>query len=173
WQKSRNALMPNLPIEVLRGRVKRAKEIGLDYKSYASIRAASGHDVIAFLFSSNALRAFVKSPQIPDDRLQQLNNVQDCARLAATLQPLSPEAFMAALPNDPAPLFNQIFAAPNFTSTWSQTRETLLTGLRADKLPRNGVVVIGDTTQERAWSEAARLAGYLSADRFFTSATQP
>ena len=59
WRKARKSLMKTLPIEILRVRVARAAEIGLDYKSYASIRAASGHDVIAFLFSSNALRVLV------------------------------------------------------------------------------------------------------------------
>lgn len=167
WQKSRAAMMPKLPLEILRIRVRRAKALGLDYQSYASIRAASGHDVIAFLFSSNALRAFAKSPEMPSDRLEKLTRLQDCRQLAATLQPLSTDRFMAALPKDPAPIFHQIFTAPRFTDTWSQTRATILHGLSHDKLPGNMVVVVGDTPAERTWSEAARLAGYLSADRFF------
>ena len=47
WGRARARLLPVLPIEVVRLRVKRAAEIGLDYRTYASIRAASGHDVIA------------------------------------------------------------------------------------------------------------------------------
>ena len=167
WQKSRNAMMPKLPLEVLRIRVARAKALGLDYTSYASIRAASGHDVIAFLFSSNALRAFAKSPEMPADRVEKLAGLQNSIQLAATLKPLSAEQFIANLPQDPAPLFDQIFAAPSFNATWSQTRTTLLRGLRPEKLPSNMVVVIGDTPSERNWAEAANLAGYLNADRFF------
>ncbi len=167
WQKSRAAMMPNLPLEILRIRVRRAKELGLDYTSYASIRAASGHDVIAFLFSTNALRCFVKSPEMPVDRLEKLAGLHNCSQLAATLAPLSPAQFMASLPENPAPLFNQIFTAPHAGATWSQTRTTILHGLSHDKLPSNMVVVIGDTSSERIWSEAAQLAGYLNADRFF------
>ncbi len=167
WQKSRNAMMPKLPLEVLRIRVARAKALGLDYTSYASIRAASGHDVIAFLFSSNALRAFVKSPEIPASRVEKLMRLQNSTQLAATLQPLTAEQFIASLPQNPAPLFDQVFTAPPFNATWSQTRTTILNGLQPEKLPSNMVVIVGDTPSERNWAEAANLGGYLNADRFF------
>ena len=60
--------MPTLPIEVLRLRVKRARELGLEYKTYASLRAATGHDVVAFRFSSNARRISAGQPGMPLDR---------------------------------------------------------------------------------------------------------
>ena len=41
WSKARADLIPNLPIEILRGRVRRAKELGLPYKTYASVRAST------------------------------------------------------------------------------------------------------------------------------------
>ena len=47
WRQARAALLPCLPIEVLRTRVKRAADLGLDYRTYASVRAATGHDVVA------------------------------------------------------------------------------------------------------------------------------
>ncbi|MEM9350184.1 MAG: hypothetical protein AAGA47_07975, partial [Pseudomonadota bacterium] len=56
WKKAREALLPTLPLMIVRMRVKRAKELGLDYKTYAGVRASTGRDVIGFLFSSNALR---------------------------------------------------------------------------------------------------------------------
>lgn len=56
WQEARARLLPVLPIEVVRTRVRRAAELGLDYKTYAGVRATTGHDLVAFLFSSNALR---------------------------------------------------------------------------------------------------------------------
>ena len=164
WKKARHELLPTLPIEVLRRRVARAKELGLDYKSYASIRAASGHDVIAFLFSSNALRVLAKSPEMPADRLQKLANITDCLRTAAVHRPLTPETVLATLPDR---VLDRAFAAPTFTDTWGQTRDIILQQLRTDRLPLDGVVVIGDTSQERAWVGAARLAGYVPADQFF------
>ncbi len=41
WRKARADLLPHLPIEVLRTRVRRAGELGLDYRTYASVRAAT------------------------------------------------------------------------------------------------------------------------------------
>ena len=47
WTKAREELLPTLPLEVVRLRVKRAAELGLDYRAYASFRASTGHDVVA------------------------------------------------------------------------------------------------------------------------------
>ena len=166
WTKARRELMPTLPIEILRRRVARAKEIGLDYKSYASIRASSGHDVIAFLFSSNALRVLAKSPDMPADRLSKLASVTVCHRSVAIHRPLR------AIPNLPDNILDSAFSAPTFIDTWGQTRDIIREQLHAERLPLDGVVVIGDTSQERAWVEAARLAGYVSADQFFAQSAQ-
>lgn len=160
WTKARKSLMKTLPIEILRTRVARAAEIGLDYTSYASIRAASGHDVIAFLFSSNALRVLPKSKIMPEDRVLKLDALQNINRLVALHAPLK------ALPEG-APLLES-FTAPNARHTWGETRGLILDQIHARKLPRDGVVVVGDTAHERAWVEAARLAGYVSAEQFFT-----
>jgi len=82
WGKARARLLPVLPIEVLRLRVKRAAEIGLDYRTYASIRAASGHDVIGFLFSTNALRLLPPQVALPVARREKLDAIQGAARAA-------------------------------------------------------------------------------------------
>lgn len=161
WSKARKSLMKTLPIEILRVRVARAAEIGLDYKSYASIRAASGHDVIAFLFSSNALRVLPKDKVMPEGRVLKLDSMQNISRFAALHAPLK------ALPIDCPPM--ESFTAPNFRHTWGETRGLILDQIHTRNLPRDGVVVVGDTSHERAWSEAARLAGYVSAEQFFTT----
>lgn len=159
WSKARKSLLKTLPIEILRTRVARAAEIGLDYKSYASIRATSGHDVIAFLFSSNALRVLPRTKVMPEDRVLKLDAIQNVSRLAALHAPLK------TLPEG-TPLMES-FTAPNFSHNWGETRGIILNQIQDRKLPRDGVVVIGDTSHERAWSEAARLAGYVSAEQFF------
>ncbi len=156
WRKARKSLLKTLPIEILRARVARAAEIGLDYKSYASIRAASGHDVIAFLFSSNALRVLPKNEVMPEDRVLKLESMQNVTRLAACHAPIK------SVPDMPS------FTAPNARHTWGEVRGIILGEVHKRHLPRDGVVVVGDTAQERAWSEAARLAGYVSAEQFFT-----
>ena len=56
WRAARRALLGNaLPVEVVRLRVRRAAALGLDYGTYASVRAGTGRDIAALLFSSNAL----------------------------------------------------------------------------------------------------------------------
>ncbi len=89
WRKARTDLLPHLPIEVLRTRVRRAGELGLDYRTYASVRAATGHDVVAFLFSSNALRVLPPQTALPADRERKLASLVDCARIGLAQAPLT------------------------------------------------------------------------------------
>lgn len=166
WTRARRDLIPNLPIEILRGRVKRARELGLEYKTYASVRASTGRDVIGFLFSSNALRAFKNAPELPPDRLKKLTAIVECSRIALVSKPLTPEALMAA--NKGAEFTAQ--SAPEFSEIWRDSRRIILSALNTDRLPADGVLLIGDTTLEREWSLAGRLAGYLPADRYFQAA---
>ncbi|MEM7238801.1 MAG: hypothetical protein AAF501_13400, partial [Pseudomonadota bacterium] len=55
WAKARRELLPKLPLEVLRRRVARARDLGLAYPQYASILLGTGRDVIAFLFTADAV----------------------------------------------------------------------------------------------------------------------
>lgn len=166
WTKARAQLLPKLPIEVIRRRVKRAAELGLAYKSYASIRATSGHDVVAFLFSSNALRLLKANEQMPVDRVEKLLALQRCGRLVAVTAPLTPEAMQAAAVKSGVDL-DRVIGAPDLRHSWGQTRRILLTALDPAKMPADTVVVIGDTALEREWCAAGRLAGHVSAQAYF------
>ena len=168
WSKARAELLPKLPIEVVRRRLKRAKELGLDYKSYASIRATSGHDVVAFLFSSNALRLLQTQGRLPVDRVEKLQALKDCARLVAVHAPTSIAAMKTAAAKSGITL-DQVIMAPDITHTWGQTRAILLSALSEGSIPADRVVAIGDTALEREWCAAGRLAGYLEADQYFTA----
>ena len=170
WTKARAKLLPKLPIEVIRRRVKRAQELGLDYKSYASIRAASGHDVVAFLFSSNALRLLKASTRLPADRAEKLVALQRCGRLVAVQKPLTTDDILGAAAKSGVDL-DTVVAAPDLTHTWGQTRAVILTALSPMKLPADRVVAIGDTALEREWCAAGRLAGYITAEAYFSVTT--
>ncbi len=164
WGKARARLLPVLPIEVVRLRVKRAAEIGLDYRTYASIRAASGHDVIAFLFSTNALRLLAAQQALPVDRRQKLAALA-AGRGALTRPPLTPQALLAQAPG----LIDHAAAAPRPFAGWSEARREVLAALAVQKWPADRVVMVGDTAEERDWSQAARMAWYLPADRYFAA----
>lgn len=167
WKKARADLLPHLPIEVLRGRVRRAKELGLDYKTYASVRASTGRDVVGFLFSSNALRVFRKTPELSGEHRQALADLTGCARVALVCKPLTPTQFLAANPD----VFDAAQTAPNIWQNWPQSREIIQSALRSGRLPADGILLIGQGEAEREWSTAGKLAGYLASERFFISAT--
>jgi hypothetical protein len=160
WKRARAELLPKLPLEVVRLRVRRARELGLDYKTYAGVRAATGRDLVAFLFSSNALRVGPVALRMPEARSEKLGDLRRCGRLALIHLPLDPHGVAAA-----NPLLDGTGPAPAFTDGWDLIRARVSGVL--GPLPRDGVLVIGDTGLEREWSEAGRLAGYLPAERFF------
>ena len=161
WTAARARLLPHLPIEVLRGRIRRAKELGLDYKTYAGVRAASGHDVVAFLFSSNALRLIGANPALPQDRVTKLASLVDCGRLAVVSLPLSAELALQVS----AGLLDVAHPAPHALANFSQVR-ALIDAAKAG-FPGDRVLLVGDMELEQAWCAAGRLAGYVPAGRYF------
>lgn len=165
WGKARKSLMKTLPLEILRVRVARAERLGLDYRTYASIRATTGHDVVAFLFSGNALemRRGTAVASHRQDRLIGLKGAAD--RLAAIYAPADPDAVLA---RNPA-LLDAALRAPGFTESWSATRDRLRATLRHQGLPADGTVLVPATAVEREWCAAGKLAGTIPAERFFSS----
>ncbi|AMY70231.1 hypothetical protein [Frigidibacter mobilis] len=97
WRKARTDLLPQLPLEVIRLRVRRAREIGLDYPSYATVRATTGHDIVAFLYSSNALHLFRADQALAAERAAKLAAQSGVARQLAAQPPLDPAAALAGL----------------------------------------------------------------------------
>ena len=164
WTKARRDLLPNLPIEILRTRVKRAQELGLDYKTYASVRASTGRDVIGFLFSSNALRSFLNSPTIPEPRQKKLINLKNCRTIALISAPLVPSAVLQANPN-----IADAVIAPGILSGWGETARLMDAAREPHKLPADAVLLIGDTALEQEWAAAGRIAGYVGAEHYFDS----
>jgi hypothetical protein len=160
WSAARERLLPVLPVEVVRLRVTRAKALGLDYRTYASVRAATGHDLVAFLFSSNALRVSVLRPVMPRDRAAKLA-VVDCGRLALAVAPLTPGMLAAANPLG----LDGAHPAPFALAGFGEIRDRVRTAL--GRVPADQVILVGDLCLEREWCAAARPAGYLAADRYF------
>lgn len=160
WTAARTRLLPTLPIEVVRLRVKRAAELGLDYKTYAGVRAATGHDVVAFLFSSNALRVTALRPGMDAGRRAKLASMTACQRIALAVAPLQAPALLQANRE-----LDQAHAAPHALAR----HRDIAAALRAatEKLPSDRVILVGDMALERDWCAAGRLAAYLPAERFF------
>ncbi|MEM8580859.1 MAG: hypothetical protein AAGF50_06660 [Pseudomonadota bacterium] len=163
WRKARKELMPTtLPIEVIRNRVRRAKEIGLPYKTYASIRASSGRDVVGFLFSDNALRVRRGYLRMAHDRFEKLSAVSRCSLGAAVHEPTEPSKVA-----DLNPLLSFVGQAPGLAASWSDAALILNDIVGRTGLPSDGLVVVGETTLEREWCAALKAAFYLPAHRYF------
>lgn len=157
WRRARKALLGDtLPIEVVRMRVRRAAALGLDYGTYASVRATSGRDIAALLFSSNAL-GMIRLAEVEAGRAAKLARVA-AARGALVHAPLPPDAV--------APL-DWAEAAPSFADPWPAMRDRLVAALRSRGLPPDAVLLVGETAFERSWCAAMRAAGYLPGARYF------
>jgi hypothetical protein len=165
WTKARQSLLPSLPLEIVRVRVARAKRLGLPYKTYATIRATSGRDIVAFLFSGNALGVSAARPIPEPERSERLEALDGAAaRLAAVYAPLRPEAVIRI-----APGLDAAVTAPTILTPWGESRARLRGFMREHGLPPDGVVLVSATALEREWCGAAGLAGNLSAEAFFTA----
>lgn len=170
WRRARADLLPTLPVEVVRLRVRRAAEIGLDYRTYAGVRATTGHDLVAFLFSSNAL-GLRRAGDAPDPaRVAQLAGLRAIDLTAAVHRPFDPARLTQALSQ--AGLRVTAGAAPTLSEGWPQTRARLRAILAQLGHPADRVLVIGETGLERDWAAAARFAGFVPADRYFGIAAQ-
>lgn len=163
WTKARKQLMPTLPLEVVRLRVRRAAALGLPYKTYAGIRASSGHDLVGFLFSNNALRVLREGQPMPMDRAAKLAGLENTSCRGVAHKPVTP-THLAGLPG-----ISVAYPAPAYSDSWAQMRDHMRAIITAQGHPADRFVIVGDTAFEREWVAAAGSAGYLPADQFFCS----
>lgn len=168
WTKARADLLPTLPLEIVRMRVKRAQEIGMQYRAYATVRAITGRDIVGFLFSSNALD-MRRAPVPPSDqKARKLRGIQHCGRMLATHRPVTPEAAKAVLEASGVAI-DAAFAAPAFTDAWPVMRDQMRDMFRDAGVHPASILMVGETAFEREWSDAGRMAGYLAATEYFAS----
>lgn len=166
WTRARAELLPKLPLEVIRLRVARARELGLDYARYATVRATTGRDVVAFLFSTNALRLMREDDRLDADRRARLAALVGCGRRLAAYAPTDPAGLAAWLAAAGIP-FEAAIRAPTVADSLPATRARLLAALEPGRLPRDAVMVVGDTPLEARWPAIAGLAGHVPAEDWF------
>lgn len=161
WTRARTALMPTLPLEIVRLRVKRAQRLGLPYKTYATVRAVTGRDIVGFLFSSNALdmRRGASVPVAEQERLAALEGI--AKRLVAVHAPID---LMEVLASD---VLDGAGRAPAFADSWRVARDGLRAFAVDAAIPLDGLVVVAATALEREWSGTAGLGGTISRDVMF------
>lgn len=163
WKVARAELMPRLPIETLKTRIARAKQLGLPYKTYASIRAGTGRDVIGFLFSQNGLKADVRTVTLPKDYAAHLS------QLPARRVLLGKPDATPFLTHDPR-IIDALEPAPALNASWATTRDTIKSTLSSQNLPGQAVILIGNAPQAH-WAQAGQLARFINAYDYFTPGT--
>lgn len=164
WKKARAAAMPKtMPLMVVKMHVARARQLGLDYATYAAVRKASGRDIMGLLFSSNALRIVrAEAPAMPLDRSEAVGAVKGARKLALVHRPLHASAIKAG-----NPVLDDVAVAPKFTDSWSEMKAHIGGFVNGADLLGDQVLIIGDTALERDWAAGARAAGYLEAQQYF------
>jgi hypothetical protein len=160
WGKARAALLPKLPIEVVRLRVKRAQALGLPYKTYAGIRAASGHDLVGFLFSSNALGVVQARSVVPDAVSEKLVQIEAATRVALVHKGIDVSKIDGLDRIDDAP-------APHVS--WATMRDRMKAIAVSAGHPADRWLLVGETMFERDWAAAAQTAGFLRGTEYFAS----
>jgi hypothetical protein len=159
WKVARAELLPRLPIETLKTRIARAKALGLPYKTYASIRAGTGRDVIGFLFSENGLKADIRTVTLPHAHAKRLET------LPVTRVLLGHETARPFLSRDPQ-ILDALEPAPAVSANWAETRDAIKSTLRAQKLPGQAVILVGTHPQE-PWAHAGQLARFINSHDYF------
>lgn len=166
WRIARENLLPTLPIEVVRLQVRRAKELGLPYRTYAGVRATTGRDLVAFLFSSNALGLFRHGQTLADGQGAHIAALMAQPHLG-TAPGLSAETLARRLKGDHAIRFVSARSLPAFGASWSEMRGDMIGWLRASRLHPAEVLMIGETAHEAEMAGAGRLAGFLTGQSYF------
>ena len=157
WRKARAGLVSNrMPLEVIRLRMRRAEALGLDFRTYAAVRATTGRDVVALLFSSSAL-GMLRRAELDARAAAKLAAVA-AGRGALVHAPVPVEA--------PAPL-DWADRAPSFVDAPAAVAARLRAVLRDRGLSADAVLMVGATAVERAWTPAVRAAGWIDAERYF------
>lgn len=161
WTHARRELLgARLPIEVVRLQLRRARSLGLDYKTYAGVRATTGRDLMAFLYSSNAIGVF-RDEQAPAAQVLARITGSAAAPHLGTSPGLAPDVLARRL--------GAVSARPlaPFGASWATLRNEMKGWLRAQGLPGDAVLMIGETAHEREMMTAGGLAGFVSGQAFF------
>lgn len=159
--------MPKLPLEVIRRRVARARQLGLAYPQYASILLGTGRDVVAFLFTSDGLGLRLdREAPMPQHVAEKLTGLERCDRLLLAATDADIAALRQALAGRRLP-FAALARRPSRHAGWREGRAAIRAALDPCRLPGDAVVMVGTCAEERCWADAACLAGFMPAESYF------
>ncbi|MEL6218551.1 MAG: hypothetical protein AAFR79_08795 [Pseudomonadota bacterium] len=165
WTRAKRDGLPKAPLELVKRHVKRAAALGLSYPRYAAVRLGTGRDLAALLFTGAALG--LRWGRVRDAEAAHLLALEGPAeRLLLAGRGVPVEGFWL----DPL-YFEAAGPLPAQPCTAAKAGKAIraVTGLR--RLPGDTVLLVGRFEDQKPWSEAARLAGFMTAEEYF--APQP
>lgn len=166
WKRARQGLVKTaVPLEIVRLRMKRARELGLAYPQYASILRGTGRDVVGFLFTCDGLGLRLRRRlEMPGDVREKLGQLIDVNVMAFAPEGEVPEAFRDELAEISGVAIASAGAPPR--PGWSAKRQAVRSVLDPLKLPGDAVVLIAHEGAED-WAVAGKMAGFLPGHEYF------
>ena len=172
WTQLRKALIgKRMPIEVVRTRIRRAWELGLEYPQYASILLGSGRDVIGFLFTVDGLQLKLrKRLEMPDNVQEKLRGLERVSVMSFAPSGEAPDVFRREVSDVAGVPF--VGSAPEVEGAlgWSAARAAVRAVLDPIKMPSGGVVMIGTRDSEARMAQAAKMSRFIPSAGFFGTA---
>lgn len=168
WRKARAELVPRLPLEIVKRRVARARQLGLAYPAYASILLGTGRDIVGFLFTCDALGLRLeRTLDLPRPVRARVEGLERCEKLLLSDAREDPQDVARRLSTETRITFAHAARTPPETASTPTARAAIHAALAPLKLPSDTVVMIGTRARERDWADAAGLARFLPAERYF------
>ena len=194
WRKAHRSAWRTPPIEVVRRRCKRARDLGLSYRDYTAIALDRGTSARALLFDLGGTLVRVDNNKIRTDRegriwplpgvIEKLSRLRDClvfvlsypAEVAeGLLSAAKARSFVEQVDDLCGGVIDDFRVSTDPDGSGGTIRKAR-TGMVLDLLAKHGVppsaaVMVGDSDNDRACAEAAWLARFIwSWDYFGRSA---
>lgn len=172
WRRARRELMgPRLPVEVIRMRVARARELGLAYPQYAAILLGSGRDIVGFLFTVRGLQLrLARRLEVPASVRARLAGLERVRLTAFAPSGEAAEPFRVELGTAAGVPFATAAPEPEPPVTWARARAAVRAVLDPLGLPGDAVVMVGAGQDEASWAPAGNLARFLPSVDYFAAA---
>ncbi len=170
WKRARRDLVgATVPVEVVRTRIRRARELGLEYPQYASILMGSGRDIVGFLFTVDGLQLRLQRRLDMPDRVRDKLQVVRSKLISFAPSGENPDAFRQELNDVSGVAFAA--AAPELAdeTSWSAARQAVRAALDPLELPGSAVVLIGAKDSDAQMVVAGKMAKFIPTDAYFPS----
>jgi hypothetical protein len=172
WRRARRELMgPRLPVEIIRLRVARARQLGLSYPQYASILMGSGRDIVGFLFTVGGLQLRLsRRLAMPEPVRERLAAIGGAELAAFAPSGEDPDAFRLELRHVSGAPIAAAAPEPEPPVSWPAARAAIRAALDPLGLPGDAVVMVGTAETEAHMAAAGRLAKFLETRDYFAPA---